>query len=426
MKKFTFILPVTALITTAAFSQPVNNDCSGALDINSAFGQAVGATQTLGPYDNTTATSTANDPTTGFECFGEPNGSGSAPSLENTLWFTFTGDGGKYFIETADGPGVTNYIDFGDTQIAIYTGSCGSLVPFACNEDGPSATSSTWPAGLVINTTVGQVYYMMIDGYNDGGSISAGEYLIEVTQQATIGCSDPSVTLGTASANKTYVCPGDTVRFDITGVVTPTIGAVSGLGWVISGADISGNNDPLNDPSVVAGYAVQSPAPANSFRLLINDGQLIGGTLPYGSYYWTPIIFGNGVVANPPGTFITDLTLDPTCTTTGTSILVDVLAPGDPLCNVGIADINDNGFGIASVYPIPVTNELNIKVRSNENSDFLVSVKDNIGREVISDKVQMTPGERNVSYDATSLSSGVYFITVTSGQSVSVAKFVKQ
>ena len=31
--------------------------------------------------------------------FYEPDGNGGAPSLDNTLWFTFTGDGNTYFIE---------------------------------------------------------------------------------------------------------------------------------------------------------------------------------------------------------------------------------------------------------------------------------------------------------------------------------------
>jgi plastocyanin len=335
MRRLPVLVGALALISGSAFAQPANNDCSGAIDINSAFGQPVGTTTVLGPYDNTTATTTMNDPTIGYECFGEPNGSGSAPTLENTLWFTFTGDGNKYFIETADGPSITNYIDDGDTQIAIYTGTCGALTPYACNEDGPSSGpggAPPYPAGLTIGTTNGTVYYLMVDGFNFNGAISSGQYNIEVTQELTIQCSDTSVTLGTYSADTSQICPGDTVTFSINGVVTPNVGDVSGLSWIISSADISGSMDPLNEPSLVATYTVQSPAPSNSIRQLVNDGGLIGSAVPYGIYYWTPVIFGNGVAASTPVTFLSDVVLDPSCTTVGNSIMVNVLAPGDPAC----------------------------------------------------------------------------------------------
>jgi plastocyanin len=581
MKKLPLLVAAMALITGSAFAQPANNECTGAIDINSAIGQPVGTTTVLGPYDNTTATTAASDPGFGYGCFGEPDGSGTAPTLENTLWFTFTGDGGRYFIETADGPAITNYIDDGDTQIAIYTGTCGALVEFECNEDGPSAGAGgapPYPAGLSINTSVGQVYYMMIDGFNFNGAISSGEYYVEVTQELTVACSDPSVTLGTYfsdttqvcpgdtvtffingvvtptvgavsglswiissadisgssdplndpsvvatytvqspapdssirvlvndgaligggnipygtyywtpvifgnglplnppvtflsdvlldstcttvgnsimvnvlapgdpacagtgiacndpsvtlgtySSNKTFVCPGDTVQFDITGVITPTVGLVSGLSWVITNADISGSTDPLNEPSLQATYTVQSPAPSTSFRLLVNDGALIGGPIPYGTYYWTPVMFGNGTPNITPIAFLSDVTLDPTCTTSGNSIMVDVLAPGDPQCAVGLADINDNGFGISSIYPVPVATNLNFNVQSVDNGIVEVLIIDNLGRSVMADQVTLTAGETQFKYNVESFVSGIYHIKVTFGTSVSNSKFIKK
>lgn len=408
----------------APVAGPVNDDCANAIDINSAFGMPVGTTTVLGPYDNTLAT-TVNDPTTGFECFGEPDGTGTAPTLENTMWYTFTGDGNKYFIETADGPAITNYIDDGDTQIAIYSGGCGALVPVACNEDGPSATSTTYPAGLSFNTANGTVYHMLVDGFNFNGAISMGEYNIEVTQEATVGCNDTTVTLGTYMANVTGICQGDTVRFDITGVVTPTTGVVSGLSWVVSTADITGSTDPVNDPTAVLFYTVQSPAPATSFRQFINDGTIIGNQLPYGIYYWTPVIFGNGTPLSTPVTFLNDVMLDPTCTTTGTSIMVNVYAPNDPACSVGLNDIND-GFGISNVYPVPVSEVLTFTVTSKNSGKVNVSITDELGRQVISEQVSVTAGEKQFTYYVQDLDAGIYYITVTSDKTRSVSNFVKQ
>ncbi|MFM8917054.1 MAG: T9SS type A sorting domain-containing protein [Bacteroidota bacterium] len=430
-KNLQFLLAgASMLVSLSAIAQPVNDDCSGAISIQSAFGQPIGTTTVLGPYDNTTATTNATDPIAGYECFGEPNGQATAPSLENTLWFSFVGDGGKYFIETADGAGITNYIDDGDTQIAIYTGACGSLVPYVCNEDGPSSGANgnpPYPAGLTFNTSPGVTYYMMIDGFNFLGTISNGQYLIEVTQQQTIACADPSVSIGTASANATFVCPNDTVRFDITGVVTPTVGLVSGLGWVISNADLLGTNDPILNPATVAGYAVQNPAPATSFRSYVNNGALIGSAqVPYGTYYWTPVIFGNGTVAVSPGTFMTQLQLDPSCTITGASIPVIVYAPGSSACNTGLSDINSNGFGISQLRPVPATNELNFNIGANSNGQVSLEVTDIAGKSVTKMTMDVTAGSKTVTIDLSSLSGGVYNLNARMGQDASRVRFVKQ
>ncbi len=420
-----FAVAVCSLAAGSVVAQPVNNDCANSINIQSAFGQPFGVTTTLGPYDNTLATVVPSDPVNGFECYGEPDGGGAAPTIDNTMWFTFTGDGGKYFIETGNGPLITNYIDDGDTQISIYTGACGALVPFACNEDGPSATATHYPAGLVINTSPGTVYYMMVDGFNYNGVLSTGEYMLFVTQQTSIACNNPTVTLGTASANAASVCPGDTVRFDITGVITPTVGSVSGLGWFISTADLMNDPNPGVNPAIVAGYAVQNPAPTNSFRQLVNDGALIGGPVPYGVYYWTPVIFGNAVVSVPPGTFMTQLTFDPTCTFTGASIAVDVLPPGTPSCATALTDIRDNGFGIFNVRPVPVADNLYFTVRTVEHGALTISVKDATGREVMNESAIAVPGERNLSLDVSRLASGVYHLTAAGGNSTSVVRFVK-
>lgn len=148
--------------------------CVNAEPIDSLFGQTIGQVMNSELFDNTNAT-TVGDPETGFECFGE-----TVSSLENSLWFTFTGDGGRYFIETAN-CGSTNYIDDGDTQLAIYSGtSCNNLTPVLCNEDGPNSTATAYPAGDTLQTVAGTKYFVLVDGYNAGGAISSGEFCLKV------------------------------------------------------------------------------------------------------------------------------------------------------------------------------------------------------------------------------------------------------
>src|SRR6188768_2237681 len=121
------------LVTGGVSAQVVNDSCMNAISINSLLGGAAGVVQTAGPYDNTGSTANGDDPLTGWSCYGEPTGSGTAPSLERTVWFTFIGDGNVYFIESGTCAGVTNYIDDGDTQFSLYSGACGSLTSVACN-----------------------------------------------------------------------------------------------------------------------------------------------------------------------------------------------------------------------------------------------------------------------------------------------------
>ncbi|MBI1227433.1 MAG: T9SS type A sorting domain-containing protein [Bacteroidetes bacterium] len=157
------------------------NICAAANDIDQYFGQGVGSVTSTPLYDNTGNTTTPSDPTTGYECFGEPDGGGASPELNNTVWFTFTGDGETYLIETNQ-CNSTNYITDGDTQMAIYSGDCDNLTPVDCNEDSPMATSGNYFSAIELATTPGTVYYMMVDGFSLNGAVSVGEYCLKITQ----------------------------------------------------------------------------------------------------------------------------------------------------------------------------------------------------------------------------------------------------
>jgi len=154
--------------------------CTDALDLNYLFLQESNIPQISNTFNNSYATTDITDPDFGWECFGEPNGTATSPSLERTLWFSFTGDGNTYYITTAF-CNSTDYIDDGNTQMAIYSGDCDMLEAVACNDDGPDAQEEgPFPAGIEITTEVGIDYLMMIDGF--GANLDAiGEFCVEVT-----------------------------------------------------------------------------------------------------------------------------------------------------------------------------------------------------------------------------------------------------
>jgi len=161
---------------------PINDNCDAAVNVDDLLGGPIGEAQVSQQYSNDGATTEANEVTDGFECFGEPDGSGSAPSLENNVWFEFTGDGNTYLIETNNCNGTAEeYIPNGDTQMALYQGFCGLFQsPLACSEDGPNAVPDNLAAGVEVTTIAGQVYTVMVDGYLG----AAGDFCLSMTRLA--------------------------------------------------------------------------------------------------------------------------------------------------------------------------------------------------------------------------------------------------
>jgi len=177
------------LVGTWSYAQsPVNNECTGAIDLSSSLEQGKGMTIN-GPYDNTIATTEASDPTKGYECFAEPDATGATPSLENTLWFKITGDGGLYHIEaTTTNCSVGKGIGNNDTQMAIYSGSCDTLIPVACSEDSPNASdrNKSYPAGLDLQTEVGVEYFILVDGFKFKDVPSIGEFCMQINEKKDV------------------------------------------------------------------------------------------------------------------------------------------------------------------------------------------------------------------------------------------------
>jgi len=419
---FAFGLLGTAGVSNA---QVVNDSCMNAISINSVFGGAAGVIQTAGPYDNTGSTANGDDPATGWSCYGEPTGSGTAPSLERTVWFTFTGDGSIYFIESGSCAGVTNYIDDGDTQFSLYTGTCGSLTSVACNDDGPNAVTGNYISGLTVNTVAGTVYYLMVDGFNFNGTISIGQFCLNVTKQATVSCADPSVTVGTGTQNVINLCFDDTLVVTATGVVAPNSGSFYGIGWVISNASISGSFTPISGTTFIASYTFSMPAPSVSSRQFINDGTSAFIT-PGSTYYWTPVVFADASQASAGApVFLHDLTLDPLCTFTGTSMQVNVLAQNDPLCVTGIQEHLPGRSAALYVYPSPATSEVKLDFMSSSPAGTTIMLSDYTGRIVDQKIVKAIAGVNTTVLPVSHLAPGIYCITVTDATGKRAVRFTK-
>jgi len=143
-----------------------NDMCVDAVDLSNLVGGELDMEMNSETYANTLATGGDVELPSCFE----------DGSLDLSLWYSFEGDGNTYFITTNDCGGDINYVPFGDTQLAIYTGDCDGLTEVACNED-LDFDADIYEAGVEFPTEAGVTYYVIVDTW-DGGT---GEYCVSFT-----------------------------------------------------------------------------------------------------------------------------------------------------------------------------------------------------------------------------------------------------
>jgi hypothetical protein len=152
-----------AIITVTAIPLP-GDLCAEAIDISAQFGGPYNEPQTTNMFNNTNFTTGADDPTAGFDCFY------GGDQLQNSGWFSFTGDGNTYQVRNTvcTGPGGI------DLQAVVYSGSCGNLTTVACNDDDPAGGLAFF---MEFDTEEGVEYLILVDGF-DG---TVGDFCLEVT-----------------------------------------------------------------------------------------------------------------------------------------------------------------------------------------------------------------------------------------------------
>lgn len=304
--------------------------CSQAIDLTSYLGAAPGVTRTTPLLNNNTATVSPTDPV--VTCWNE-DVSGTTDKLNTTMWFTFTGDGKDYKIQTVPCT-ATNYIgsaqdDEGDTQMVLYSGqNCTDLTPITCNDDLFANGEPDWRAGIDVSTENGKQYFLMVDAFEFQGVVAKGEFCVEVQQKSAITCADAKI--GTfALANRGFVCNGDNVndylsRIDSTFKI-PDIGPVYGFAWCLTDEPVPANTW----PGTLANVASTPVSPTVGGLNLPNDGS----AFPAGVYYLTPVIVAGAELinaANPARVFnIVDSTIE--CFFVGQSVPLILLPELEPV-----------------------------------------------------------------------------------------------
>lgn len=380
--------------TKAATGLPANNTAGGRFDITDvAFSDSLN-----GIVTQVTAT--------GFTIVRTTDG--------GLTWSTITPAGTCYAGEVEGIPGSTSTFVSAGSSTALGFGT-------SISSDG----GLTWT-----DIDVG-ASHTAIDFLNDslgyggefinvGGPGGAWKYTII----PTIACTDPTITAGTVSGSDTLICSGDTLTVISNGVIAPTVGTYAGVSWAISSADISSSTDPLNEPSLVTTYTFNFPAPSSSLRQLVNDGAFIGTVgVPYGVYYWTPVVFGNATGSAPLPQFLQDLVLDPSCTVSGTSFAARFAPPGDPACNVGINNAELKALSVSAYFTS--ANEVKVRVNTDKRSLMEVTITDVAGRKVFGTDFYVTKGSNTETLTVNGLSTGTYIVKFTTENASATTKLVK-
>ena len=126
------------------WAQPANDLCTAAQVLTVQVG-----TCTSPFYTNVAATTTGNPATPA--CW-------NPATMSNTVWFSFIATAADVEISTNFGGTLA------DTQIAVYSGTCGALNLLACQEDVNTIRGLLNNDVILHGLTLGNTYYIAIDG----------------------------------------------------------------------------------------------------------------------------------------------------------------------------------------------------------------------------------------------------------------------
>ncbi|MCF6130522.1 PKD domain-containing protein, partial [Flavobacterium sp. AS60] len=172
--KYLLIVILCFGFPTLTYAQPSNDACGAAIPITVGVGSCNSIL-----YTNVAST-TASDPATPA-CWS-PN------SLSHTVWFSFVATTADIEISTNFGGTLAN------TQLAVYSGACGSLTQIACQEDINTGGSLFHTDVILHGLTIGNTYYMLVDGNGN----TTGTFGICAQQALPIGPALPVQDCATA------------------------------------------------------------------------------------------------------------------------------------------------------------------------------------------------------------------------------------
>ena len=339
----------------------------------------------------------------------------------NTIRFTTDG-GATWAVQPITGSLLGSDISYvpGTTAMMVSTGAATGFTGTSFSYDG-GLSWTKWDSSAQ-RTALGVVdsLTMWTGGFTTSPT-SGGIYKYYLVNPVT--CADPNINPGVAVASLDTVCPTYTTTITSSPVLGPTIGDFAGGSYLVTSADVSGTIDPLSEPSLIAAYGIQYPAINTLGISFTNNGAIIGGTAPYGVYYWTPLVFGNATSATVPGSIL-DLNFDINCVYSGNSVPVAVLAATDPYC-ILLSVKNPTVSSLMITGSMRDHSTLDVRVVSAYFGKANITVYDLTGRVVAGTVSYVNQGANTESINVANLATGTYVIKAEINGTVAVNKIVK-
>jgi hypothetical protein len=344
----------TSITCTSCVAPPVpsNDLCANATNI-------VGCTATFTNQTNVGATNDA---------FPTCNLSGTLATGAPNVWYKFIGTGKIVTITTCSSPAF-------DTEIGVFSGSCGSLVCVAnSDQDDEAPGCGVFDETVAFMSTLGTIYYIMIQGHNGATGTFTLNYMSETPNifgwsfSASCASSTVPFTVSTPAAS------GTNVSYNVTPINPPSPTITNNTGvfnlfpgeynwfYVIGGCtsetfpSFTIPVPPLVPPASIS-VAESSGTP--------NDGTICNGqsaTLTANSaasYAWNTAATTESVVINTAGTYTVTVTYSDGCTSTASTTITVIPAltlTGLTLTQPTTCTSNDGGISyMLSGSPSPYT-----------------------------------------------------------------------
>ncbi len=367
---------ISGTFTTPALP-PANDDCANAITV--ACGSATTGTTTAATNENTAVCGI------------------SGVTTQNTpgVWYKYTGDGSDVTVSTC-----SSTITSGDSRIAVFSGSCGTLTCVGGNDDAGATGCSTnsLASNVTFSTATGTDYYILVYAY------STSSLNFELNVSCVAACSPATGNDDCASALALTVDASATTSTDNScssaslGLTYPSCSGLFNTYYDTWYSFDTGSSTDFNvtlaNASGATGFVVYSGT-CDALTQITGSCYTAAGTaaltgLNTGSTYY---IRAFSTTTTSRGTF--DLSVS--------SLL-------------GTSSFDNGSF---SFYPNPVKNILNLSYNQEISN---VEVLNLLGQKISSTKVNSNQAQ----IDMTNLAVGTYIVKITSNGLVKTIKVTKE